>query len=307
MNLPRFFLPATILLLTCFITSCNIEPFEDLGSEGIENPETNAEPGTFQVDFDNNTLTADVVTATILEDVINVSGIKTSTQEIFTLTLFGTSTGTYQLGVTTNSVETNSVVYNNATAGEVWISVTDFLTPHGEVIITEIDEVNKTMSGTFSFTGYTPTNDSKTFANGVFSKIPYSTDVPSSGTDDEFSALVDGEEFVEDGITGALLSLPGTPSIITISGTKNSIETISISVNADITAGEYELTSDVPLGQYNLSFTESFVSESGTLTITSHDIANKRIVGTFNFVATSFLGGDESYEVTEGSFDVTYN
>ncbi|ULC60872.1 DUF6252 family protein [Flaviramulus sp. BrNp1-15] len=312
MNLSKFFLPATILLLTCFITSCNIEPFEDIDAENVseetEEPETNVEPGAFKVDFDDNTFNADVVSATLLDNVINISGIKTSNQEFFALTLFANTTGTYQLGVTENDVETNSVAYNNPLAGEVWVSVIDFVTPQGEVTITEIDEVNKTISGTFSFTGYNTSQVSKAFTNGVFSKISYSTDVPSSGNDNSFFAKVDGEEFVEDGIEGALLSIPGTPSIITISATKNSLETISISVNSDITDGTYDFsTFDPPMGQYNLSLTESAVSDNGTLTITSHDVTNKRIIGTFNFNASSLLGGGGSYEITEGSFDVTYN
>tara|TARA_R110002050_G_scaffold233063_1_gene368725 strand:+ start:8019 stop:8942 length:924 start_codon:yes stop_codon:yes gene_type:complete len=306
MKLLKTFVP-TFLLLLCCITSCNVEPYEDGTSPENNETETNTEPGTFKVDFDNKTYKADIVSATILDNVINISGLRSASQDAVIISVFTTTTGTYPLGITQNSVETNSVTYADPGTGNVWPSVKDFTTKQGEVTITEIDEVNKTISGIFYFTGYNVSQESKEFTKGVFNKIPYATNVPTSNNGNTFFAKVDGVEFLEEGIGGALLSIPGTPSIITISATKTSLETISISVNADITDGTYEFSSfDPPLGQYNLSLTDGVVSDSGTLTITSHDTFNKRIIGTFSFKASSILGTGSSYEITEGSFDVTY-
>ncbi|GEQ85271.1 hypothetical protein ULMS_07790 [Patiriisocius marinistellae] len=47
-------------------------------------------------------------------------------------------------------------------------------------------------------------------------------------------------------------------------------------------------------------------SISGTLTITEKNTSSKKIVGTFNFVADIDLDGDNTIEVTAGSFSVTY-
>lgn len=293
------------ILLTAF-NSCNIEPYEGEVSEDGTSSEGN-ETGVFKVDFDNETYTAETVSATILDNVINISGLRSSSQDVFTINVFATTTGTYPLGVTQNQVEVNAIAYIDSGTGNVWSSVKDFITQQGEITITEIDEVNKTISGTFFFTGYNTFQETKGFTNGVFTKISYDTDVSTSDNDNAFFAKIDDVEFVEDGIGGALLSLPGTPSIITISATKTSLETISISVNADIAIGTYDFsTLNTPMGQYNLSLTEGVVSDSGTLKITSHDTTNKRIIGTFSFSASSILGTGSSYEITEGSFDVTY-
>ncbi len=298
------FISSSLFILN---SSCNIEPYEGDVSPEINENTPNVEAGALQVDFDGKTVSFDITSATVSNNVINISGLKSSSQEALVLNVFASSIGTYQLGVTVNQVEVNSVAYANTGSGKTWTSVKDFVTSQGEITITEIDETNKTISGTFFFTGYDSTSASKDFTKGVFNKIPYASDVPSGNSNNTFFAKVDGVEFVEDGIGGALLSFPGTPSIITISATKNSFETISISVSSNITSGTYDFsTFDPPMGQYNLSLTEGTVSDSGVLTITSHDIANKRIVGTFSFKASPLIGTGNSYEITEGSFDVTY-
>lgn len=298
----KHFLFSIVLIFISSAISCNIEPYGDDESEQV-----NLEAGTFQVDFDGQTFKADNTVATVLNDVINISGIKTNTGEAIILTVFGNSIGTYKLGVTQNQVELNSA--SLAENGNVWPSVTDFVTSQGEIIITELDEENKTITGTFFFTGHNPiTMSSKVFENGSFTKIPYEASLGTNNGNNTFFAKVDGDEFVEDSIGGALLTLPGTPSTITITAAKNSLQTISISVNANITSGDYTFsTFDSPIGQYNVSLTEGTVSDDGgELIITEHDVVNKKIVGTFKFTAKPLFGSGKSYEITEGSFSVTY-
>lgn len=292
--------PLVASLLT-FIASCNIEPYE--GDVGV----AVNEPGVFKVDFDGQTYIADQVIVTVLDDAINISGLKLISGENFLITLFGNSEGSYPLGVKQNQVETHSITYLKSTTAstEVWVSVFDFTTSQGELVITEIDDVNKTISGTFSFTGYNGSS-SKDFTNGTFYKIPYQEGL--SGNTNTFFAKVDGVEFVEDTVGGSKLTVAGVPPTIMISATKNNLQTISISLNADIAVGSYTFTtSDLPLGQYNLSLTETYISEAGgVLEISTHDVVNKRIVGTFSFTASPFLTGGTNFEITEGSFDITY-
>jgi len=266
--------------------------------------------GTLKVDFDGKTFTADATSATVLSKVINISGFRGANQEAIVLTIFGSKTGAYQIGVTTNQVEVNGAAYSTNTksgTGDTWVGVTDFTTSQGEVKITEIDTENKTISGTFFFTGQNQSLGSKEFTKGVFNKISYTTNALPSTGNNSFFAKVDGVEFVEDAVQGAAVSLPGF-STIGISATKNNLQTIGLTLNSDIIEGDYTFSSfSPPIGQYNLSLTDGNVSqEAGSkLTITLHDKAKKRIVGTFNFTASPLLGG-KNYEITEGSFDVTY-
>lgn len=287
----------TFLLSVTLLQSC--DPSEDSNSS----PST----GTFQVDFDGQTYVADVVSATIIDDVINITGLRGPNDENVTLTVFGNSTGTYQLGVTNNQVELNGAAYiepNNDGTG-VFVALTDGVTSQGELVITEIDEANLTMSGTFQFTGVNVnTEEVKEFTNGVFIEIPYNDGLV--GNDNTFFAKVDGAEFVEDVVNGVNVSAGGTSSIA-ISATKNNGQTIGLFFNTDVTPGDYSFGGfgGIPLAQYNVGTTSLNIG-SGTFTIITHDVANKHIVGTFEFTATPFGSTGSNYEITEGSFDVVY-
>ncbi len=46
-------------------------------------------------------------------------------------------------------------------------------TPSGQIIITEVDKVNHTVSGSFYFDGYNLGGGKKTFSDGKFTKIAY--------------------------------------------------------------------------------------------------------------------------------------
>ncbi len=304
MKLTQYLTLSLICILFCF--SCNIEPFEG-EVPGASGPSTG--PGVFQVDFDGQTFIADNISATIVSGIINITGMKSSTGEGVIITLVGNSVGTYQLGVLKNSIDIDAAAYNTNLdgTGDTWISTTDFMTAQGEITITEINEANQTISGTFFFTGHNVSMASKTFENGSFTNVPYTTDVlPGSGSN-TFFAKVDGVEFEEDGVQGFAIESPGLPSTIGISATKNNLETIGLNFDLDIEPGEYPFsTFSAPMGQYSPSRTESAVSESGTVIITIHDKVNKRIVGTFEFIASPLFGSNVEYEITEGSFDITY-
>ena len=47
-------------------------------------------------------------------------------------------------------------------------------------------------------------------------------------------------------------------------------------------------------------------SETGTLTITQHDVANRKLVGTFDFATYPYESDGSVDRITEGSFDVVY-
>jgi hypothetical protein len=297
----------TIFFALLFITSCNIEPFEGEIPEGEIAEGDDDVSGVFQVDFDSQTYVADVVTASVSDGIINISGLKGDNQELITLTVFASTVGTYNIGIS-DGIEVNGAAYNTNSkdgSGDTWIGATNFLDSQGQITITEIDNEGETISGTFFFTGHNPDLGIKEFTNGVFEKVSFAV-VSSGSGENSFFAKVDGVEFVEEKINAISVSAGGI-SNLGISATIGSSRVLGLNLDPNVTPGEYELsTFGIPSGLYSKSFSESFSSDSGKVVITLHDKANRRIVGTFEFTAKSFLSPDESYEITEGSFDVTY-
>ena len=263
--------------------------------------------GTFQVDFDGQTFVADVVSSVKTDNNINITGLRGTNGESVILTVLGTTVGTYPLGLVSNQVDLSAGAYvepNNVGSG-VFVTAPNDAVSQGEVIITEIDAVNLTISGTFSFTGTNGSTDAvKEFTNGVFFQIPYSDGLV--GNNNSFFAKVNGTEFVEDTVLAISLSTGGMASIA-ISATKNNNQTIGLYLNTDVAPGTYDFVGfgAIPAAQYNVS-TSEITNGNGTFTITTHDIANRHIVGTFQFTASPFIGTGATYEITEGSFDVVY-
>lgn len=300
-NFKRFFLFASIF---AFFVSCNIEPFEGEIPEKVGNLSS----GSLKVDFDSQTYVADIATASVSGGIINITGLKGANQELVTLTIFASSTGTYDIGVS-SGIETNGAAYNTNSkdgSGDTWVGATNFTDSQGQITITEIDNDNETISGTFFFTGHNPEFGTKEFTNGVFEKVSFASVLVPGSSQNSFFAKVDGVEFEEEMVNAIALSSGGI-SNLGISATIGSTRVLGLNLDPNITSGEYELsTFGIPSGLYSKSFSESFSSDTGKVIITLHDKGNKRIVGTFEFTAKSFLNPDESYEITEGSFDVTY-
>ncbi len=269
----------------------------------------------FRVDFDGQTFEADQVGATILNNVINITGIRGVNNEEVKLTIMNNSEGVYQLGVQNGSM-LHIASYNESDNSDngTWITLTDGVASQGTAIITEIDQIHKTISGNFSFTGNNPSvgntdNFIREFTNGIFVNVPYSSEVisPPPVINNSFTAMIDDVEFEEDILSGALTSLSGITNI-NIIATRNGVDSIGLTFPGDIAPGDYDFALGVaPLGQYNIFTPAASHIADGSFTITTHDIPNKRIVGTFSFVAEAFGGGATgSYDITAGSFDVTY-
>lgn len=304
----KLLLPFISLVLILLVFSCVNEPFE---GDIIDISDSNDTAGLFKVEFDGQTYVADQSTAVIIDNSMTISGIRGTNQESVIITVLDTSVGTYQLGLFDIS-NSNGIAYSGANgSNDVWVSAINGVSgvSQGEVVVSEINEENQTISGTFNFTGHNSNGDSKEFVNGVFTNVSYQSGL-SNNNDNTFFAKIDGEEFLEDSIEGVQLQLAGI-SNIGLNATKNSGETISISLLADIAVGDYtfdgfgNLTNII---QYNLGGTNTHIG-SGTFSISMHDLANKRIVGTFECDAAPSIGSSstQTFSITEGFFDVTYN
>ncbi|RNC87144.1 MAG: hypothetical protein ED556_06900 [Winogradskyella sp.] len=307
------------MFVLCTAFQCDNEPLEgEFVVEDPNNPDNPIDPtaGDFRVDFDGATYVADTKSATIVGGLININGLRGSQGEIITITLQGDTEGTYELGVPLNSgVEVNSAAYveANNTGQGVWVALADDNTSQGQVIVSEIDMTNNTISGTFNFTGNNATTTPvqiKEFTNGVFTDLQFTTELsPGGNGENAFFAVIDGDDYQPDMISGVLIDIAGT-SQLSIVGTKNNLESIGLTFPGDITPGDYTFSSfgSIPIGQYNIGTSSSFPSETGSpFSIELHDTVNKRIKGTFEFIGNEFPSTGNSVTITEGSFDVYYD
>lgn len=171
----------------------------------------------------------------------------------------------------------------------------------GSITITEIDEVNKTVSGTFyskvkSFTEGTTVE----VTAGSFTKVPYTTETTVSA----MSAKIDGVKFN----AHLVVSAKAMGTLVLNGQTLGGQQIITISFPETINAGVYTLGELGFSDQYTTYTTNgnTYASVSGTLNITVHNKATKHIEGTFNFSAEPFGFEGNNISATEGIFSVTY-
>lgn len=277
--------------------------------------------GAFKADFDGQTFTASTTQAIVNDDYIAITGMK-STGEFFQITVPEGTVGTY----TWDDYDENSggvqggfaLIYSQASgsipymgASDQWGAFADVpgYTDTAEIIITSIDTQNKKISGKFKFTGIRYANgvtiETKVFTNGSFTNIPYTADVPTNPSNNNtFFAKLNGQNFTPTNISAMSMS-----DRINIIGRKGAVENIALSLKSNVTPGTYNLTM---IGDYSGRYTKdmsplgNFASDSGSVTVISHDVANKKIKGTFHFVATLPVLSPDTHNVTDGTFDVTY-
>lgn len=174
---------------------------------------------------------------------------------------------------------------------------------YGNVNISFIDTVMKTISGTFKMKVFrTVDSDEVTITDGTFSSISYGVpNIPPPASN--FFVKVDGVEFVENNFTGMEMT-----GLILLTGTNGSGSSVALTMPANIAVGTHSLAaSGLNSGLY-ISGANSYSSESGTLTILEHNSQTNRIKGTFNFVGANITDPAlPDVNLTEGSFEITYN
>jgi hypothetical protein len=196
--------------------------------------------------------------------------------------------------------------YDLANKSDVWAGYWDGAngyygpgaTPTGQVIITKIDETNKTMSGTFSAT-LESTSPTATVAvsNGVFTDVPYVIEDDGSGA--LKIATVDGTAF-----TGRLYSQSASPSFTFVSSNKS----LSFSLPNNITAGNTYNAIDLVAPNYFIKYVDGLYSyrpKGGTYTITKYT-SGTEIQGTFEVQMESYPVGGKLKSITSGTFAVTF-
>ncbi len=167
--------------------------------------------------------------------------------------------------------------------------------PNGEgtVTISELDETNKTLSGTFNFNAFLPGVDTIFVSKGALHNVSYT----GGGIDDPtnaglFKAKVNGNPFQP-----FIVSSRNTGNTIVTSGSTSNA-TIVISVKPDVEPGEYTL----PRGGFGAKYQDTEgpeTTDEGVIKILEHNTTEKTIKGTFSFITNKS-------EITEGEFDVAY-
>lgn len=314
-----FILPLVMLATFC-LNSCEIEPLDSALIDANPNPGTTS--GVFKVDFDGKTFVANAVQAIVNDDYIALSGLKTSSGELVQIALPApyNKLGTYTWNNIGAAGGIMVLAYVPANGSEPFTAdpkdtggASDFpeYTDTATITISKIDVANKKISGTFQFTGVKfkdlagTSIETKVFTNGSFTDIPFVNDSPIPVTNNSFSAKLDGSIYTPVYITA--LNVMGNISIVARKGV---VENIALSFPNTIVPGNYVLDSfGENRGQYiknnNLDGSGIFGADEGSMTITSHDKVNKKIVGTFKFTANSFVVS-ETHNITEGTFSVSY-
>ncbi|MEM7104348.1 MAG: DUF6252 family protein [Bacteroidota bacterium] len=258
--------------------------------------------GTMKCKIDGTTWEAVLPSASILNGLINVTGIS-SNGMILTITVSGTTTGTYTLEPT--GLNAIAFVENNSGTTPAFVSNQNIAnTNYGEVVITNIDTDAKTISGTF-FTEVHRLVDGmeRIITEGEFNAVSYEdTTTPTNST---MSVTIDGNAWTANSASGFLnfgsLSLTGTDASGAVS--------VGLIIPDDTPPGMYTLGApsfSTYGAQYNPGPNTFLAGDSGTLTITEHNTTTQVIKGNFEFDASEFPTGPLTATLTNGSFEISY-
>jgi hypothetical protein len=208
--------------------------------------------------------------------------------------------GSYDLG----PASSNAAAYSLDGTTPAWTSNAN-PSSYGTLTVTAMDTVNTRISGTFEFYAWRATDNSfRSITGGVFTDVYYSTSISGTGNN-TFTVDINGTAFTPAAINGIVNA--GQLSIIATDN--QGVKTVSVVMPQSTVAGTYNLgqpfTSNY-FGQYNHDATTFTGSTSGTLTVTTHNTSTNLVEGTFSFVSEPLGGGSPTFNLTNGTFSVTY-
>ncbi|MUV04458.1 hypothetical protein GN157_12130 [Flavobacterium rakeshii] len=296
-----------LLFLAIGFTACDTEPVDPVLLDNIgENP-GGSTGGSFTVDFNGQTYVATQSAAIYNEGMLSVNGVRISGSNIESVSF-----------VLMNPVEGQTytgndilIIYTPAMSMYQYTNVNlDEEQPSGSVTITDIDLLNQTISGTFSFTGWWSNDEEDVepieFTNGAFTNVSYTGGMPPvNGNEDEFTASLDGNDYAIANI-GVAVADAGSGETISINGFDTSNNKVVLTIDASLTPGTYQITGnmleDVVGARYLTTSPESmYMATTGSVVINSK--TEDRIAGTYSFSATN---GTEVVNFT-GTYDVDYS
>src|SRR5665213_1638179 len=247
--------------------------------------------------------------------IISITGIGKNQDEI-SMVLPAFRQGVYAV----NSQTPAYAQYNSLKEGfaaEIYLTntISDESKAGGTVSITDIDTVNKTISGTFQFKAYQESNTTtKTVTAGFFNQLPYSgsgsvinPEGPPGGgvsTTDTLSASINDTAWAADQVLAASQN-----GVLIVSGSSaDGSRLVAMYMPAAVTPGNYTLnySSGTYFAAYDPDPNTILVAQAnGTLKITENDTRNKHVTGTFSFVGASLTSGVTA-SITNGYFSCNY-
>ena len=316
----KTFVKSLLALLVVFSVACSKEVSQETGATVITG-------NNFTATINGEDWKADSLEQVIVTDsVVTISGLSSTSKEI-SLVLPTFAVGKYTVNASTAGYGLYTALSTTATDVYLTNSSVEVAKAGGTIEISAIDTLNKTVTGTFSFTGYRASDQSTvSVTNGVFKALAYSITGGGSVTDstiadngrDTLSAYIDGTLFVADPgeITNVIGDVAGV-STIQIVGRKaianGDFASFSGAFPVALTPGSHSF--DYPNGGYflyNSSSSAYFLpiddqgKTNGTLKILVNDAANKRITGQFSFTGYSVPTFSPTSKITGGYFGVTY-
>lgn len=293
--------PILVFLVAAIsLVSCNdVEPIDPAIINNPSNP-TNPTGGNFKVSIDGVNYIATQTTVYISGSTIQI-GATRAQGDSFGILLNGTTVGTYQ-------AHENIIAYSPAGSEYGYWGINpaepDAIT--GTVKITNINLVAKTISGTFSYTGYWSDADAtgippKSFTNGVFTNLPYVTENP---TDDTFFAKVNGVDFDQNDLLVFTIGA-GTDEFIAIGAANIQGAEMTVAVRSSIGLGTHPITgSDLDNAQLSYAAPgDASQTRAMAGSVTVQEKTDTTIKGVFSGAVT--IAGT-TYVITAGSFDVEY-
>jgi Family of unknown function (DUF6252) len=285
-------------LFTIFIISCDNEPIDPALNSQVNNPNDPNNPiaGVFKVTFDGQTFQTSNVQCVLQNGILEMGATRTPNNDSFAFIIDGAAVGTFP-------AKEHGLIYqtDDSDYGFWSLNINDPNEDLGSVVITNIDMVNKKISGTFNYKGYwseTSTVLSKNFTNGSFTNISFLTQAP---TNDVFSANINAATFSNPTIIVAL-SMSGGVDYISINANRAN-DRIVLSIKETLGVGNYTITGGISDDvKANYSITNPLYNQNanfGLVTITEK--TTTRIKGTFNFTTPNT---PIPYIINSGNFDV---
>lgn len=287
-----FFLAATLFV------ACN-----DDDDNGGPSTKPTASMSTTYKDILGNTTnwTATGVLAEQSAGDFSIIGSAANQTEIFSLSINAPTVGDHYDATISFVRMQDTTFYTGDNSGETYAMVS----------VTEVDTVNKTISGTFQYSLANMENPSDYIFNtddavtpGQFTNIPYTTEVIGGGGDGSLSVDLDGTTMTDDDVFGFMLQ-----GQLMLSAEFGDDKGVTINLPGDIVPGEYEIGSLI--ASPGILYTDpnqsvSFFGDSGAIVILSHNTSTKKITGTFHGTLAPMGGSEPPIQMTNGSFNITY-
>ncbi|QAA80585.1 hypothetical protein EI546_02050 [Aequorivita sp. H23M31] len=177
----------------------------------------------------------------------------------------------------------------------------------GKITITEFDLIHGVLKATFQFTGKDPLgNDPRVVKVKEGNFTVYFEGVPQP--ENLFTANIDGNPYAPETIEISMTVVNQYPRVNIVTNDRD--RRMTLSFPATITEGAFDMGEEVILGNeivgtyYPIDGVSiPYVSQTGTIEITSYDYLTRIIEGTFSFTAVDATGLHNGiYEITSGEF-----